>query len=103
MKTALVTGGAGFIGHHLAHALLERGYRTRVLDDLSRGSHARLRDIADRIEFIEGSILDEAKLDRAVKIRRRRLPPRRLGLGAPVRRNAHRIPRDRRHRHAQAP
>ncbi|MDB5321215.1 MAG: hypothetical protein JWN40_2846 [Phycisphaerales bacterium] len=65
-KTALVTGGAGFIGHHLTHALVARGVKTRVIDDLSRGLAARLKDIASQIEFIEGSILDEAKLSRAV-------------------------------------
>lgn len=67
IKTALVTGGAGFIGHHLAHALVERGVKTRVLDDLSRGSVARLRDIASRITFIEGSILDATRLQQAVE------------------------------------
>lgn len=66
-RTALVTGGAGFIGHHLAHALVVRGVKTRVLDDLSRGSLERLRDIASDIEFIEGSVLDEGKLKQALR------------------------------------
>ena len=65
-KSALVTGGAGFIGHHVAHALVARGVTTRVIDDLSRGTTARLQDIAADIDFIEGSILDPAKLDRAL-------------------------------------
>src|SRR3954467_10857718 len=65
-KTALVTGGAGFIGHHLTHALVARGVKTRVIDDLSRGLAARLKDISTQIEFVEGSILDDAKLSRAV-------------------------------------
>jgi UDP-glucose 4-epimerase len=38
MTSALVTGGAGFVGSHLAEALLERGWRVEVLDDLSTGS-----------------------------------------------------------------
>lgn len=38
MKRALITGGAGFIGSHLAEALLERGYAVEVIDDLSTGS-----------------------------------------------------------------
>ncbi len=40
--TALVTGGAGFIGSHLAERLLERGHAVRVLDNLSSGRRANL-------------------------------------------------------------
>jgi UDP-glucose 4-epimerase len=47
----LVTGGAGFIGSHLARALLAAGRRVRVLDDLSTGRRANL---AEGVEFIEG-------------------------------------------------
>ena len=66
-KSALVTGGAGFIGHHLTHALVTRGVKTRVIDDLSRGLAARLKDIAPQIEFVEASILCDEKLAQAVK------------------------------------
>jgi UDP-glucose 4-epimerase len=66
-RTALVTGGAGFIGHHLAHALVAGGVKTRVIDDLSRGTAARLKDIASQVDFVEGSILDDAKLARAIE------------------------------------
>lgn len=62
---ALVTGGAGFIGHHLVRALVERGHDVAVLDDLSSGHISRLDPIADRIAFIEGSILEPPALDRA--------------------------------------
>lgn len=44
-RLALVTGGAGFIGSHLCAALLGRGMRVRVLDDLSSGSRAKLADL----------------------------------------------------------
>lgn len=54
----LVTGGAGFIGSHLVDILVSRGVQVRVLDDLSSGSMANLAQVADRIEFIQGSILD---------------------------------------------
>ncbi len=52
-KKFLVTGGAGFIGSHMAEWLLDRGYQVRVLDNLSQGSRAWLRE---DIEFIEGDI-----------------------------------------------
>ena len=59
----LLTGGAGFIGSHLADALLARGDRVVLFDDLSTG---RLRNVehlvhgsfADRVEFAEGSVKD---------------------------------------------
>ena len=38
MPRALINGGAGFIGSHLAEALLERGWRVEIIDDLSTGS-----------------------------------------------------------------
>jgi UDP-glucose 4-epimerase len=38
MTRALITGGAGFIGSHLAEVLLQRGWTVEVLDDLSTGS-----------------------------------------------------------------
>ena len=42
MRTFLVTGGAGFIGSHIAEALVQRGDRVRVLDNLSTGKLANL-------------------------------------------------------------
>ncbi len=65
MRT-LVTGGAGFIGHHLVRRLVERGDRVTVIDDFSTGFPWRLEPYRDRISIVEGSILDEEALDRAV-------------------------------------
>ncbi len=64
----LITGGSGFIGSHLADALLGRGDEVVVLDNLATG---RLENLAgarasDRFEFVQGSVLDELAVDRAV-------------------------------------
>ncbi len=53
--SVLVTGGAGFIGSHLVDALLARGARVRVLDDLSSG---RRENLAAAVELVEGDIRD---------------------------------------------
>src|SRR5260221_7223806 len=68
MKT-LVTGGAGFIGSHLAEALCRRGAKVTVLDDLSLGSLSNLdwRKSGDDLEFVEGSIADEKCLRQTVR------------------------------------
>jgi nucleoside-diphosphate-sugar epimerase len=64
---ALVTGGAGFIGHHLVRRLLDDGWEVAVLDDLSTGDVRRLTSVMDRIDFVEGDIRDAAAVDRAVR------------------------------------
>lgn len=61
MPTSLVTGGAGFIGAHLASALLAQGHRVVILDDLSGGFESNL---PTKAEFVSGSILDTALVDR---------------------------------------
>lgn len=58
MEKVLVTGGAGFIGSHLVEALLEKGCRLNVLDNLSGGSLSNLDHIKDQINFIQGDIRD---------------------------------------------
>lgn len=61
MTTSLVTGGAGFMGSHVAEHLVTLGHRVIVLDDLSGG----FRDnVPDGVEFIEGSILDNELVER---------------------------------------
>ena len=61
----LVTGGAGFIGSHLASALIARGDRVRVLDNLSTGKRENLADLADAIDFVEADFRDAAACARA--------------------------------------
>jgi UDP-N-acetylglucosamine/UDP-N-acetyl-alpha-D-glucosaminouronate 4-epimerase len=64
--TALVTGGAGFIGSHIAAALMANGARVRVLDDLSTGHRENLDEIGGDLDFIEGSVADEALLNKVL-------------------------------------
>lgn len=58
--TALVTGGAGFIGSHLVDRLLAAGWQVRTLDDLSTGRRENLESAAPRsaLRVVEGSVLD---------------------------------------------
>jgi UDP-glucose 4-epimerase len=67
MRTCLVTGGAGFIGSHIAEALVRRGDKVRVLDNLSTGFLANLDPIRDRIEFVEGDLIDAGVVARVVE------------------------------------
>lgn len=64
--TALVTGGAGFIGSHIAAALMASGARVRVLDDLSTGHRENLEEIGGDLDFIEGSVADEVLLNKVL-------------------------------------
>ena len=65
---ALITGGAGFIGSHLADLLLAQGHQVLLLDDLSTGSHRNIEHLAGRtdVEFVLGSILNADLLDDCV-------------------------------------
>src|SRR6266853_1352283 len=64
---ALVTGGAGFIGSHLAAALVDRGARVRVIDDLSTGHRENLEEIGGDLDFVHASMTDETALGRALE------------------------------------
>ena len=54
----LVTGGAGFVGSNLVHALVRQGMAVRVFDDLSTGSLVNLEDLVGETEFVEGDVRD---------------------------------------------
>jgi UDP-glucose 4-epimerase len=62
---ALITGGAGFIGSHLAEHLLAGGHHVVVLDNLATGCQENLSAISDhpRLRYVAGSVLDEVLVD----------------------------------------
>ena len=62
----LLTGGAGFIGSHLADILIEKGDQVCVVDNLSTGVSKNLGSVKEKISFSEGSILDKSLIDKLV-------------------------------------
>lgn len=64
MKT-LVTGGAGFIGSHIARALLERGHAVRVFDNFSSGKMDNLNDLD--VEIVKGDLRDADAIAKALR------------------------------------
>ncbi len=67
MADCLVTGGAGFIGSHLAEALLARGHRVRVLDNFSTGRRDNVAAWRGRVEVIEADLADRDAVRAAVR------------------------------------
>jgi nucleoside-diphosphate-sugar epimerase len=67
MARCLITGGAGFIGSNLAHALVERKDSVRILDDFSSGRPKNLDGIHDRVEVVRGDLRDPDAVARAVR------------------------------------
>jgi UDP-glucose 4-epimerase len=65
MAIHLVTGGAGFIGSSIAHALLTSGESVRVIDDFSSGRRENIESLPGRVELIEGTICDPEAVARA--------------------------------------
>jgi nucleoside-diphosphate-sugar epimerase len=63
---ALVTGGAGFIGSHIAAALVSAGARVRIIDNLSTGHRENIAEIGGDIDFIQASLTDQG-LNRALQ------------------------------------
>jgi UDP-glucose 4-epimerase len=65
-ELSLITGGAGFIGSHLAEELVRRGQPVRVLDDFSTGLWSNLSHLDPTPELIEGSLTDPAVVAQAM-------------------------------------
>ena len=64
---ALVTGGAGFVGSHIASALAASGARVRIIDDLSTGYRENVDEIQGDVDFVQGSLADEVSLKKAIQ------------------------------------
>jgi UDP-glucose 4-epimerase len=63
----LVTGGAGFIGSNLVHALLEEGARVRVLDNFSTGNRGNLLEVENDVELVEGELRSYERVHAATR------------------------------------
>ena len=68
-KSALVTGGAGFIGSHMTDCLIENGWQVTVLDNLSTGSYDNLKHLEnnDSLTFVTGDIEDKNLINKLVQ------------------------------------
>ncbi|WP_339727049.1 SDR family oxidoreductase [uncultured Gimesia sp.] len=67
MTNYLVTGGAGFIGSHIATRLVKEGHTVRVFDNLSTGALKNLAHLQDQVEFVEGDLRDLKAVEQATK------------------------------------
>jgi UDP-glucose 4-epimerase len=65
--TWLVTGGAGFIGSHVAETLVGRGERVRLVDNLLTGKRENIAAFAEKVEFVEGDLADPEVAARCVE------------------------------------
>ncbi len=62
-----ITGGAGFIGSHLADALIARGDSVTILDNLSTGTKENIAPIFDKVTFVEGDIRNQELVEELTK------------------------------------
>jgi nucleoside-diphosphate-sugar epimerase len=63
---AVVTGGAGFIGSHIASALVDSGVTVRVIDNLSTGYEKNIEAIGSNIDFVKADVADEQALNKVL-------------------------------------
>lgn len=62
-----VTGGAGFIGSHIARRLISDGHHVTVVDNLSRGSISNLKDVYDNVDYADVDIREYSRLNKALR------------------------------------
>ncbi|HXU95355.1 MAG TPA: NAD-dependent epimerase/dehydratase family protein [Candidatus Nitrosotalea sp.] len=67
MMNYVITGGAGFIGSHLAKALLEKGHSVKIIDNLSTGTKSNLDGILEKISFHGIDVLDYKSLEKVLQ------------------------------------
>ncbi len=67
MRMYLITGGAGFIGSHIAETLVNKGERVKIIDNLSTGRMENIKSFIDKVEFVEGDIRDFDLLKKITK------------------------------------
>ncbi|MFA5863236.1 MAG: SDR family oxidoreductase [Phycisphaerae bacterium] len=67
MSLFLVSGGAGFIGSHLAEGLINRGKKVRIIDNFATGKRKNIQHLMDKIELIEGDIRKPEDCKKAVQ------------------------------------
>jgi len=67
MSKYLITGGAGFIGSHIAEKLIRMGEKVRIIDNFETGKKENLINIKNKIELIKGDIRNEKDLNTALK------------------------------------
>lgn len=67
MSVSLVTGGAGFIGSHIVHRLLQRGDSVKILDNFSTGKWENIANIKDDVDVIVGDLRDPKRVAQSIQ------------------------------------
>ena len=66
-KKFLVTGGTGFIGSNICRLLIKKGHKVLVFDNNQRGAFKKIKDLKNRIHFINADIRNRDKVFNAIK------------------------------------